>query len=404
MPWLHRTPCWVAAVKSTVGTDELASAGAAHDALADLGVGFVSIAGASTEPLVNQLDATAGVTRLSNNNGLILWRVLPRGSAIGSSRVRLVDATGAPGVDPCHRRPRSNRCRHRSCHGRICSWASARGGRAEPVGSPRRRDVRRTTACHRGGRAAADVPSAAHRWSAQHHPCADLPAVALGAAGPAARRTVHDGPVRINEREEDALRGVLRPSALARPVALVAVGVGLALAPPYLPVPVNLAHASSPAATARTHADPVTQTRLVCPGPEALGVEGLPDQAAQTVSVAAVSAPPVSLPSGFATSSGAGSLTMSGLHPVERGPRRSLAEVRSSLVRSLRLDPCWSPGSAPWHQERLPPNGPQPRRATPEAWSRQPVCRRLPPHGWSPEALRRVVWNTWSLPTPGRTR
>jgi len=225
-------PLLGAAVKSTVGTDELASAGAAHDALADLGVGFVSIAGASTEPLVNQLDATAGVTRLSNNNGLILWRVLPRGSAIGSSRVRLVDATGAPGVDPCHRRPRSNRCRHRSCHGRICSWASARGGRAEPVGSPRRRDVRRTTACHRGGRAAADVPSAAHRWSAQHHPCADLPAVALGAAGPAARRTVHDPPVRINGRQEDALRGVLRPSALARPVALVAVGVGLALAPP----------------------------------------------------------------------------------------------------------------------------------------------------------------------------
>jgi len=82
-------PLLGAAVKSTVGTDELASAGAAHDALADLGVGFVSIAGASTEPLVNQLDATAGVTRLSNNNGLILWRVLPRGSAIGSSRVRL---------------------------------------------------------------------------------------------------------------------------------------------------------------------------------------------------------------------------------------------------------------------------------------------------------------------------
>ena len=84
-----------AAVKSTVGTNEAAPANAAHDALADLGIGFVSVRGALTGLLANQLDATAGVTRLSNDQGLILWRVLPRGNALGSSRLRLVDGTGA---------------------------------------------------------------------------------------------------------------------------------------------------------------------------------------------------------------------------------------------------------------------------------------------------------------------
>jgi hypothetical protein len=88
-------PLLAAAVKSTVGTNDAASPNAARDALADLGVGFVSLRGASTQPLVNQLDSTAGMTRLSNNKGLILWRVLPRGNAVGSSRLRLVDATGA---------------------------------------------------------------------------------------------------------------------------------------------------------------------------------------------------------------------------------------------------------------------------------------------------------------------
>jgi GT2 family glycosyltransferase len=88
-------PMLAAAVKSTVGTSDLAPASAASDALAGLGVGFVSIDGTSTEPLVSQLDATAGLTRLSNNHGLILWRVLPRENAMGSSRLRLVDATGA---------------------------------------------------------------------------------------------------------------------------------------------------------------------------------------------------------------------------------------------------------------------------------------------------------------------
>lgn len=89
-------PLLAAAVNSTVGTSEVTSANAARDALADLGIGFVAFRGASTEPLVNQLDATAGMTRLGNDGGLILWRVLPRENVVGSSRLWLVDAKGAP--------------------------------------------------------------------------------------------------------------------------------------------------------------------------------------------------------------------------------------------------------------------------------------------------------------------
>jgi len=89
-------PLLAAAVKSTVGTGEATSATVARDALSDLGVGFVTFVGASTEPLVTQLDATAGMTRLSNYHGAILWRVRPRENTLGSSRLRLVDASGTP--------------------------------------------------------------------------------------------------------------------------------------------------------------------------------------------------------------------------------------------------------------------------------------------------------------------
>jgi GT2 family glycosyltransferase len=75
--------------------ENAARATAARDALADLGVGFVSLAAAPTDPLVTALDTTAGMTRLGNNHGLILWRVLPRASSWGSSRLRLVDPRGA---------------------------------------------------------------------------------------------------------------------------------------------------------------------------------------------------------------------------------------------------------------------------------------------------------------------
>ncbi len=89
-------PLVAAAVKITVSDGAAASANAARDALADLGVGFVAFRGAATEPLVRRLDATAGMTRLSDSKGLILWRVLPRENAVSSSRLRLVDAKGAP--------------------------------------------------------------------------------------------------------------------------------------------------------------------------------------------------------------------------------------------------------------------------------------------------------------------
>jgi len=89
-------PLLAAAVKSAVGEADPSSANTARDRLADLGVGFVAFKGKPTDPLVSQLDATAGMTRLSNNRGLILWRVLPRGNGVSSSRLRLVDARGAP--------------------------------------------------------------------------------------------------------------------------------------------------------------------------------------------------------------------------------------------------------------------------------------------------------------------
>ena len=89
-------PLLAAAVKIAVSDGDAASANAARDALAGQGVGFVAFRGAATEPLVRRLDATAGMTRLSELQGLILWRVLPRDNAVSSSRLRLEDAQGGP--------------------------------------------------------------------------------------------------------------------------------------------------------------------------------------------------------------------------------------------------------------------------------------------------------------------
>jgi Family of unknown function (DUF5719) len=105
----------------------------------------------------------------------------------------------------------------------------------------------------------------------------------------------------------------LRHVALPRALALVAVAIGLDLGATHLPAPINLAHAASSRTAGGSHVDPVTQTQSICPGPEALGVQGVPDASAQTVSVAAVGAPLAALPSGFVTSPGAGSLSLSGL-------------------------------------------------------------------------------------------
>jgi hypothetical protein len=89
-------PLLAAAVRSTVTTSDSTSANAARDELADLGVAFVAFRGPSTEPLVTLLDSTAGMTRLGNAKGLILWRVLPSQKAVSSSRLRLVGANGVP--------------------------------------------------------------------------------------------------------------------------------------------------------------------------------------------------------------------------------------------------------------------------------------------------------------------
>jgi GT2 family glycosyltransferase len=88
-------PLLTATVKIAVGDRDVASVNAARDSLADLGVGFVAFRGAPTEPLVRRLDATAGMTRLSDSQGLILWRILPRDNGLSSSRLRLENAQGA---------------------------------------------------------------------------------------------------------------------------------------------------------------------------------------------------------------------------------------------------------------------------------------------------------------------
>ncbi len=84
------------AVRIAVGDRDVTSVNAARDRLAGLGVGFVSFRGASSEPLVRRLDSTAGMTRLSDSRGLILWRVLPRQDSPSSSRLRLENGKGLP--------------------------------------------------------------------------------------------------------------------------------------------------------------------------------------------------------------------------------------------------------------------------------------------------------------------
>jgi hypothetical protein len=120
----------LAAVKSSVWTDLRGSANAARDALADLGVGFASTKRCLGRAAGQPPGLTAGFTRLSHNNGLTLWRVVPCGYAVGSSRLRFVDAASAHLASIPVTRPRSDRCRHRPATG-----ASAAGRRlvaAEP--------------------------------------------------------------------------------------------------------------------------------------------------------------------------------------------------------------------------------------------------------------------------------
>jgi GT2 family glycosyltransferase len=88
------------AVRRTLAGDEAVGGDEVQGALADLGVGFVGLRGDADDPLVRQLDATAGLTRLSDAHGLVLWRVLAQpGSgplAVQPSRARVLDGDGNP--------------------------------------------------------------------------------------------------------------------------------------------------------------------------------------------------------------------------------------------------------------------------------------------------------------------
>jgi len=88
------SPSLAAAVRVAVREADAVSANAARDALAAQGVGFVSFHGAATDPLVRRLDATAGMTRLSDTQGTVLWRVMPHDDGVGVARLRLENAKG----------------------------------------------------------------------------------------------------------------------------------------------------------------------------------------------------------------------------------------------------------------------------------------------------------------------
>lgn len=88
------------AVRRTVSGDRTGAGDGVQAALAELGVGFVGLRGDVSDPLVRQLDSTAGLTRLSHSGGVVLWRVLPSPGAgsldVPPSRVRVLDAEDRP--------------------------------------------------------------------------------------------------------------------------------------------------------------------------------------------------------------------------------------------------------------------------------------------------------------------
>lgn len=63
--------------------------------LADQAVGFIGLSAEPTDPRIRSLDATAGLSRLGEHDGVLFWRVLPGGGgasddAVAPSRARLV--------------------------------------------------------------------------------------------------------------------------------------------------------------------------------------------------------------------------------------------------------------------------------------------------------------------------
>ncbi len=71
--------------------------------LSDQGIGFVGLRTDPTDPRIRTLDATAGLSRLGDHDGVLFWRVLAGGGAAGDeavapSRARLVTARSQQAV------------------------------------------------------------------------------------------------------------------------------------------------------------------------------------------------------------------------------------------------------------------------------------------------------------------
>lgn len=85
------------AVVTLTNGDNSSDSSAAHQALLDLGVGYVGLRATEGDPLVAALDATAALTRVNSTDGLQLWRVGSGGdpdAPVPPARVRLVDGDG----------------------------------------------------------------------------------------------------------------------------------------------------------------------------------------------------------------------------------------------------------------------------------------------------------------------
>ena len=71
--------------------------------LAAQAVGFVGLRSESSDPRIRNLDATAGLSRLGEHEGMVFWRVLPgggepSGDAVAPSRARLATKSGTSAV------------------------------------------------------------------------------------------------------------------------------------------------------------------------------------------------------------------------------------------------------------------------------------------------------------------
>ncbi|WP_162801934.1 glycosyltransferase [Ornithinimicrobium murale] len=89
----------VEAVHTLTTPASASDSSAAHDALFDLGVGYVGLRAEPDDPLVAGLDATAALSRVNAPEGLLLWRVGSAGAEdalVPPARVRLVDESGTP--------------------------------------------------------------------------------------------------------------------------------------------------------------------------------------------------------------------------------------------------------------------------------------------------------------------